>query len=192
MAMAGVGTGLLIGPLAVQARFSQPIERNAVVSALTLFVSSLLSLSTSPHATSRSHIQFRSFGGTVGLAQCAAVLNGKVTSYIRDLVESGHISAQDAAAVSQAAGAGFDSSSGINGLPQEVQGLVRDAFRQGSRWAFLSLVPWCGLAFLVSLMLSKIPDGDAEPKATSSEAKDEGPHAPELKPQESMSERPVV
>ena len=38
MAMAGIGTGMLVGPLAVQARFSQPANRNAVVSALTLFV----------------------------------------------------------------------------------------------------------------------------------------------------------
>lgn len=38
MAMAGVGTGLSIAPLAVHARFSQPAERNAIVSALTLFV----------------------------------------------------------------------------------------------------------------------------------------------------------
>ena len=43
MAMAGVGTGLAIGPLAVQARFSQPEARNAIVSALTLFVSYLWS-----------------------------------------------------------------------------------------------------------------------------------------------------
>lgn len=40
--MAGVGTGLQIGPLAVQARFSQPEENNAVVSALLLFVSAAL------------------------------------------------------------------------------------------------------------------------------------------------------
>ena len=40
MAMAGVGVGLLMGPLAVQARFCQPEERNAVVSGLLLFVSS--------------------------------------------------------------------------------------------------------------------------------------------------------
>ena len=38
MALAGVGTGLSIGPLAVQARFVLPAERNAVVTGLTLFV----------------------------------------------------------------------------------------------------------------------------------------------------------
>ena len=39
MALAGVAVGLQIGPLAVQARFSQPATRNAVVSGLLLFVS---------------------------------------------------------------------------------------------------------------------------------------------------------
>jgi hypothetical protein len=39
MAMAGVGTGLQIGPLAIQARFSMSADRVAVVTALMLFVS---------------------------------------------------------------------------------------------------------------------------------------------------------
>lgn len=38
--MAGAGVGLSIGPLAVHARFSQPSERLAVVSCLSLFVRS--------------------------------------------------------------------------------------------------------------------------------------------------------
>ena len=40
MAMAGAGTGLVIAPYAIQARFAQPADRNAIVSALTLFVRS--------------------------------------------------------------------------------------------------------------------------------------------------------
>ena len=37
--MAGVGVGMSIGPLVIHCRFSQPDNRVAVVSALTLFVS---------------------------------------------------------------------------------------------------------------------------------------------------------
>ena len=39
MAMAGVGVGMSIGPLAVHARFSQPEHLVAIVAGLTLFVS---------------------------------------------------------------------------------------------------------------------------------------------------------
>ena len=107
-------------------------------------------------------MQFRSFGGTVGLAQCAAVLNGKVTSAIARLLASGVLSADEAAAVARAAAAGMDSLASIDALPAAVQALVRDAFRQGTRWAFISLVPWAGLGFLASLFLSKIHDADKQ------------------------------
>ena len=107
-------------------------------------------------------MQFRSFGGTVGLAQCAAVLNGKVTSAIARLLASGVLSADEAAAVARAAAAGMDSLASIDALPAAVQALVRDAFRQGTRWAFISLVPWAGLAFVASLFLARIPDADAK------------------------------
>ncbi len=39
MVLAGVGIGVAIGPLAIHARFSQPAERLAIVSAMLLFVS---------------------------------------------------------------------------------------------------------------------------------------------------------
>lgn len=54
MAMAGVGVGMGIGPLAVHARFSQPEDRVAIVSALTLFVSSItspISIALNPSTT---------------------------------------------------------------------------------------------------------------------------------------------
>ncbi|KAI0342108.1 MFS general substrate transporter [Trametopsis cervina] len=140
MAMAGVGTGLQVGPLAVQARFSQPAERNAVVSGLLLF--------------------FRSLGGTIGLAQCGAVLNGKVNSYIANLVHTGALSAADAESLSLSSAA-LSSVNGLNSLPPATQQFVRDAFREGSRYAFISLIPWCALAFLLTLLLKRIPDGDA-------------------------------
>ncbi|KAI0070022.1 MFS general substrate transporter [Panus rudis PR-1116 ss-1] len=138
MAMAGVGVGLGIGPLAVHARFSQPEERVAIVAALTLF--------------------FRSFGGTVGLAQCGAVLNGKVTHYINELVRSGAISGAAAQAFAGATASGLSSTQSIQSLPPEIQTLVKDAFREATRWCFISLIPWSGLSFIGTLFLSSIQD----------------------------------
>ncbi|KAI0699560.1 major facilitator superfamily domain-containing protein [Cytidiella melzeri] len=140
MALAGVGTGLQVGPLAVQARFSQPAKMNAAVSGLLLF--------------------FRALGGTIGLAQCGAVLNGKVSSYIATVARSGGLSNADAQAVSLSSAAGLNSVNGIDNLPADVQQIVRDAFRQGTRYAFISLIPWCAVAFIAVLFMSRIPDGD--------------------------------
>ena len=42
MVMTGVGVGMTFGPLAIHARFSQPEERVAVVTALNLFVSAMI------------------------------------------------------------------------------------------------------------------------------------------------------
>lgn len=113
------------------------------------------------------------------------MLNGKVTSYLRDLIESGVLSAQDAAAIAQASSTGLDSLSSINSLPDNIQTAVRDAFRQGSRYAFISLIPWAGLALLTSLFLSKIPDSDREPQVAEltyemSEPKDDEAATPNL------------
>ncbi|PSR81138.1 hypothetical protein PHLCEN_2v6473 [Hermanssonia centrifuga] len=151
MAMAGVGTGLSIGPLAIHARFSQPEDRVAIVSALSLF--------------------FRAFGGTVGLAQCGAVLNGKVNSYITEFIRSGAISSSDAAALSSASSSSSLSSlNGISSLPPDIQAVVREAFRQGTRYAFISLIPWCALAAILSLFLSKIRDRNSPRAESDSEA----------------------
>jgi len=143
MALTGVGVGLSAGPLAIQARFSLGAERVAIVAALTLF--------------------FRSFGGTVGLAQCAAVLNAKVKSYIAHLVATGAISPADMAALANASPqGGFSSIQDINSLSPALQQHVKDAFRVGTQYAFISLIPWCGIAVFLCLFLSKIPDSDRE------------------------------
>ncbi|KAI0663602.1 hypothetical protein C8Q70DRAFT_906276 [Cubamyces menziesii] len=142
MAMAGVGVGMSIGPLVVHVRFSQPESRVAVVSGLSLFS--------------------RSLGGTVGLAQCGAVLNAKVNSSILALVRSGTLSPADAAELAQGLSAGLSSLQSISALPPAVQAAVKDAFRNGTRWSFISLVPWAGLAFLATLFLSNIRDTDRE------------------------------
>ncbi|KAK7692753.1 hypothetical protein QCA50_004386 [Cerrena zonata] len=153
MAMAGVGVGLGMGPLAVHARFSQPEERVAIVSALSLF--------------------FRALGGTVGLAQCGAVLNGKVRAFLTDIITSGAISASDAQAISSTTSSSdLGSVDSIDSLSPELQSLVRDAFRDASRWCFISLIPWAAVAVITSLFLSNIkdrtglPDGKVDKEAT--------------------------
>ena len=104
--------------------------------------------------------QSRALGGTVGLAQCGAVLNAKVNSHISSLIASGSLSSSDAQALTQAMSEGLTSLSSINSLPSNVQSAVRGAYQQGSRWSFISLIPWAALAFIVTLFLSKIPDTD--------------------------------
>ncbi|KAF9815244.1 hypothetical protein IEO21_04691 [Rhodonia placenta] len=143
MVVSGAGVGMSIGALAVQARFSQPADKVAIVSALSLF--------------------FRALGGTVGLAQCGAVLNGKVASYITSLLRSGTLSAATANSLSQASSSSLSSLQSINALPQEVQQIVKDAFRDGTRWAFISLIPWAALACIGTFFLSNIRDSDQKP-----------------------------
>ncbi|KAI0779706.1 MFS general substrate transporter [Fomes fomentarius] len=144
LVMAGVGVGMSIGPLAVHMRFSQPDNRVAVVAALGLFT--------------------RALGGTVGLAQCGAVLNSKVSSIIVSAVASGRLSPADAATLSEK-GAGISSIQNVAALSPALQSLVREAFQQGSRWAFISLIPWAGVSFLLTLWLSSIRDTDKEAQA---------------------------
>ncbi|PCH34793.1 hypothetical protein WOLCODRAFT_165820 [Wolfiporia cocos MD-104 SS10] len=140
MVMSGVGVGLSIGALAIHARFSQPAGKVAIVSALLLFS--------------------RSLGGTIGLAQCGAVLDAKVRQYVTSAVESGAI--PDSAAIASSL-ASLGSLQNINSLPPAVQTIVRDAYRDGTRWAFISLIPWAALGFLGTLCLSNIKDSDAAP-----------------------------
>ncbi|CCM03053.1 uncharacterized protein FIBRA_05172 [Fibroporia radiculosa] len=144
MVLTGVGVGLSAGSLAVHARFTLPDDKVAVVSTLSLF--------------------FRAFGGTIGLAQCGAVLNAKVKSYLGDLIASGTISGTYAGQLAQPA-TSLTSLQSIDGLPIELQLYVREAFRVGTRWAFISLVPWAALACIGTLFLSKIRDTDREPEA---------------------------
>jgi len=148
LVMCGVGIGLTFGPLAIHARFSQPEDRVAVVVALNLF--------------------FRTFGGTVGLGQCSAVLNAKVRNYITDLFTSGALSPEEASQLASLGG--IESIQAIAALPPALAQHVRDAFRLGVRWAFISLVPWTGLALVLVLFLTNIRDTDRERRnATSSD-----------------------
>lgn len=140
MAMCGVGVGLTAGPLVVQARFIKP-DHVAISNAMLLF--------------------FRAFGGTAGLAQCFTIMNSKVDSYILNAISNGTISGTDLAVLAGLyEGGGLSSIQSLDGLPDEVQTVIRDAFRNAVRWSFVSLIPWAGLATLSSLFLSKIEDTD--------------------------------
>ncbi|KAL5530787.1 hypothetical protein ACEPAF_7045 [Sanghuangporus sanghuang] len=140
MVMAGIGVGLTFGPLAIHARFSQPTERVAIVSALNLF--------------------FRSLGGTIGLAQCGTVTNAKVRAYFNGLPPSTLAELQGANATSFTA-ADLTSLDQISSLPSDAQKLVKNAFRNGVRWSFISLIPWACISLFACLFLRHIDDPDA-------------------------------
>ena len=106
--------------------------------------------------------QSRCLGGTIGLAQCNAVLCSRVTHALRALVNSGTLSPSDAALLRNSLSTGVSSLQGMSLLPPDVQQLVKDTFQQGTRWAFISLVPWAGVAFVLTLFLSNIRDTDRE------------------------------
>lgn len=149
MAMCGVGVGLTAGPLVVQARFIKP-DHIAISNAMLLF--------------------FRAFGGTVGLAQCFTIMNSKVDSYISEALTNGTISGADLAVLAGLyESGGLSSIQSLDGLPNDVQAVIRDAFRNAVRWSFVSLIPWVGLATLSSLFLTKIEDTDLNGKTAQSD-----------------------
>ncbi|KAI0030029.1 major facilitator superfamily domain-containing protein, partial [Vararia minispora EC-137] len=135
--MAGTGVGLTLGPAGAHARFAQAVSRVAIVTSYLRFSQNL--------------------GGTVGLAQAAAVLNARVHSYIASQVATGAISPSDAAAL-QLSGSSLSSINAINALPQGLNNIVKDAFRDGTRWLFISMIPWAGVCFLLSLFLENISE----------------------------------
>ena len=57
---------------------------------------------------------------------------------------------------------GLTSVTSLDGFPSAVQSVVRDAFLDGVRWSFLSLVPWLGVGCVVSVFLSRIEDSEKE------------------------------
>jgi hypothetical protein len=85
------------------------------------------------------------------------------------LSASGTLSNSDAAVIaSLAASGGLSSLQELDSLPSEVQTLVRNAFRDGLHWSFLSIVPWAAIAFVPTLWLSNIQSMD-RPAAGASE-----------------------
>jgi hypothetical protein len=90
-------------------------------------------------------------------------MNAKVNSYIVGQIRSGTISGSNLDALEALYNSGgLDSIQSLEGLPPVVQQIIRDAFRNGVRWSFISLIPWAGLAVILSLFLSKISDPDAQ------------------------------
>jgi Na+/proline symporter len=146
MAMCGAGVGMGFGPLSIHARFSQPEDRVAIVVASNLF--------------------FRTVGGAIGLAQLAAVLNAKVRADITSLIYSGGLSLEDMQAIGEKSSS-IDSLGGINNLPPAIRQHVKAAFADGLKWAFISLLPWCGIAFVSVLFLSMIPEERLAKKSNS-------------------------
>jgi hypothetical protein len=97
-----------------------------------------------------------------------------VKSYIVAQVTSGAISAAEASSLSISGGS-LSSIDTINALPVELRAVVQQAFREGTRWLFISLVPWVGLAFMLSLLLSNVAEEYRQPdrEKASTEGKDE-------------------
>ena len=119
-------------------------------------------------------LQFRTAGGTIGLAQLAAVLESKLRSYINNVIRSGAVSPSDGLAIlnslsSLGRGSG---NNGIETLPPNLQAIVRAAYGYGTKWAFYSLLPWCGLAAIPCFFLNRIPEvvPDGETKEEDADA----------------------
>ena len=123
---------------AYQARFSQPETRTAIVVATNLF--------------------FRTAGGVVGLAQLSTVMNSRVRSYITNQITSGSITPLQAFQIFQSLTSVTSEFGGISSLPDQLRDVVTAAFRDGLRWAFISLLPWLGVAFALCLFLKKVPE----------------------------------
>ncbi|PVG04257.1 MFS general substrate transporter [Serendipita vermifera] len=146
MIMSGAGIGIAFGPLTYQIRFTQPEDRVAIAVASNLF--------------------FRTAGGVIGLAQLSAVMFSQVRTYITKQIISGRITPSDAvrisaslASVGTVHGGGTSSttgSGGIFGLPDNLRAVTTEAFKDGIRWAFLSLLPWLGISLLVCLFLTRV------------------------------------
>jgi hypothetical protein len=106
--------------------------------------------------------QFRSLGGTVGLAQCSAVMYAKVSSQLQALQTSGSLPASEAAALDQlVASGGLTSLSSLGDLPSTVVSAIRDAYRDGVKWSFISMIPWAVIAVFLSFGFSNIDDGSS-------------------------------
>jgi hypothetical protein len=83
-------------------------------------------------------------------------MNAKVRSSVVALVASGRIDpSQFPSSKGAEAIASLDQ---IKNLPEPIAEAIRDAFRNGTRWAFISLIPWAVLTFTMTLFLSKIKE----------------------------------
>lgn len=88
------------------------------------------------------------------------MLNSKVNAYVTYALTSptSPLSPSQRQSLAAAFVDGFGSVDSIYSLDPATRTVVQDAFRRGCMWSFVSLVPWCAVAFLLSLGLSSIPD----------------------------------
>lgn len=102
-----------------------------------------------------TNLFFRSLGGTIGLAQLSAVMYSRVRSYITNEIKSGRLSLADAGRIQSSLGS-VGSKTGILGLPDNLRTITTEAFKDGLRWAFFSLLPWLVVAWVLALFLKPI------------------------------------
>lgn len=57
------------------------------------------------------------------------------------------------------------------GLPDQLKTVTTDAFQDGLRWAFFSLLPWMFISFILCLFLSQIDEKRHEKERAEAEAK---------------------
>ena len=88
-------------------------------------------------------------------------MNAKVREYFTSLplsvLESAGLTS---GSLSSLGAATHSSTEAIDDLSPAAQELIRNAFRNGVRWSFISLIPWCGVSFIAVLFLSNIKDTD--------------------------------
>jgi hypothetical protein len=102
-----------------------------------------------------TNLFFRSLGGTIGLAQLSAVMYSRVRSYIVNEVKSGRLSLADAGRI-QSSLSSVGDKTGIFALPDNLRAITTDAFKDGLRWAFFSLLPWLFVAWCLVIFLKPI------------------------------------
>lgn len=91
-------------------------------------------------------------------------MNSYIASQLQSLAET--LSPADYAALAALYDSGgLASVTSLDGLPSAVQTVVRNAFLDGVRWSFVSLVPWLGVGCVLSVFLSRIVDSDGEVEA---------------------------
>ncbi|KZT21059.1 MFS general substrate transporter [Neolentinus lepideus HHB14362 ss-1] len=153
MVMTGAGVSLCVASSVLHVRFSQPEKMQARITAFTLF-----SLVAGIDALVRRNL-----------------MNAKVSAHITSAINSGAFSDVDVGSWSSS---GLSSLQGIDALPEDVQSIVRTAFTIGTRYSFISLVPWAGLAFVTAMFLRHVPNlGRQEGKGSPDE---ESPGAGEM------------
>ncbi|KAG8948254.1 hypothetical protein FRC04_009892 [Tulasnella sp. 424] len=141
----GIGLGLSLGPLMIQACYCQPINRVATVVSMNNF--------------------FRTAGGTIGLARLSAVLNTQVKNHIKHLASSsGDLTPEQIASLGS-----LDSVQNILSLDPSIRAIMQDAFRLACRWSFISLIPWCAIAAVMCLFLKTISKEDLSPRSAQTE-----------------------